>query len=229
MLPIGDDNRHRQSWPIVTAVLVVINVLVFFYQVSLGPEIQSFINNWGVVPVDILAGASFITLLTSMFMHGGWAHLIGNMTFLWIFGDNIEDRLGRWKYLGFYLLTGLAASATHISLNPASSIPSVGASGAISGILGAYIVLFGSNRVRVLIGRAVQTVPAWTMLGLWALQQGVATFAVIGQTEQTSGVAYGAHLGGFIAGVIGAFIIRAVLPQQQKRSSQQDSVPVARR
>ncbi|MEM8530957.1 MAG: rhomboid family intramembrane serine protease [Chloroflexota bacterium] len=227
MLPIGDDNRHRQSWPVVTAVLVVINVLVFLYQASLGPAIQGFINDWGVVPADILAGVGFMTLLTSMFMHGGWAHLIGNMTFLWIFGDNIEDRLGRWKYLAFYLLTGLAASATHILLNPTSTIPSVGASGAISGILGAYIVLFGSNRVRVLIGRVVQTVPAWTMLGLWALQQGVATFAAIGQTEQTSGVAYGAHLGGFIAGVIGAFIIRAAIPQQ-KRNNQQ-SVPVVRR
>lgn len=197
MFPIGDDNSANHVTPIVTYVLIAINVLVFLFEASLGAGVQEFINTWGTVPADILSGEGYITLLTSMFLHGGWAHLIGNMLFLWVFGDNIENRMGHFWYLAFYLVSGLAASAAHILLNPESIIPSVGASGAISGVLGAYILLFHSNRVRVLMFRAIVVVPAWMMIGLWAVQQFIATFAVIGQTEQTGGVAYAAHAGGF--------------------------------
>ncbi len=213
MLPLGDDNRRLRIFPIVNIVLIVLNVLVFLYEASLGADVQGFINRWGVVPVDILSGEHLLTLLTSMFLHGGWAHLIGNMLFLWIFGDNVEDILGHGMYFAFYLITGLAASAAHILLNPGSTIPSVGASGAISGVLGAYIIMFGTNRVRILVGYFITVVPAWMMIGLWAFQQFVATFAVVGRTEQTSGVAYAAHAGGFLAGLVLAVGLRQVLPR----------------
>jgi membrane associated rhomboid family serine protease len=153
-----------------------------------------------------------------MFLHGGWAHLIGNMAFLWVFGDNVEDAFGHFGYLVFYLVTGLAASAAHIFLNQGSPVPSVGASGAISGILGAYIVFFGSNSIRVLFGFFVTTVPAWLMIGLWAGQQFLATYGTIARTEQTDGgVAYAAHAGGFVAGLLLAIVLRGTLGQPEQR------------
>jgi len=224
MFPIGDDDTQLRRRGYVNYILIALNVLVFGYQVSLGVEsraLQDFILRWGVIPEDIVAGNNLPTLLTSMFLHGGWAHLIGNMAFLWVFGNNIEDALGHAGYLAFYLLTGLAASAAHIWLSVGTanvSIPSVGASGAISGVLGAYIVLFGGNRIRVLIGYFVTMLPAWMMIGLWAGQQFFATYATIANTDQTTvggGVAYGAHAGGFVAGVIAAFPLRGMVRSRQ--------------
>ena len=214
MFPLADDDTriHRVSY--VNWILIALNVAVFLYEVSLGTQsrqLEAFITNWGVVPERIAAGDTLITLFTSMFLHGGWAHLIGNMVFLWVFGNNIEDRFGHVPYLGFYLLTGLLASAAHIWLSLGTTdaaIPSVGASGAISGVLGAYIVLFGMNRVKVLIGYFITVLPAWMMIGLWAGQQFIATYASIAETEQTTGVAYAAHAGGFIAGVVLALVLR---------------------
>jgi membrane associated rhomboid family serine protease len=161
------------------------------------------------------------TLLTSMFVHGGWGHIFGNMLFLWVFGDNVEDAFGHFGYLIFYLGTGLAASAAHILLNPGSPIPSVGASGAISGVLGAYLIFFGRNPIRVLIWLFVTVVPAWLMIGLWAVQQFFATFGSLGLTEQTTGgVAYAAHAGGFLAGLLLAAAIRATMgPPEQRPAS----------
>jgi membrane associated rhomboid family serine protease len=210
MFPIGDDNSRRVRTPIVTYVLIALNVLVFLYQLSLGQGVQGFIERWAVVPANILQGEGLLTLLTSMFMHGGYAHIFGNMLFLWTFGDNVEDAMGHLVYLVFYLLTGLVASAAHIFLNMDSTIPSLGASGAISGVLGAYIVMFGTNAVRVLIGYFVTVVPAWIMIGLWAVQQFLATYATIADTAQTGGVAYAAHAGGFLAGLVGGVLARTM-------------------
>lgn len=220
MFPIGDDDSQLRTPGYVNYVLIALNVLVFGYEVSLGTAssaLQDFIMRWGVVPARIAAGDNVVSLLTSMFLHGGWAHLLGNMAFLWVFGNNIEDALGHVGYLIFYLLTGLVASAVHIYLSLGTSnalIPSVGASGAISGVLGAYIVLFGANRIRVLIGYFITLLPAWMMIGLWAGQQFLATYATIASTDQTTmggGVAYGAHAGGFVAGVLAAFVLRGMV------------------
>jgi membrane associated rhomboid family serine protease len=209
MFPIGDDDRALMRTPIITYTLILLNVIIFVYELSLGEGVQSFIERWGVIPAQIASGQGYITLLSSMFLHGGIGHIFGNMLFLWIFGDNVEEALGSVRYLLFYLVTGLAASFAHIALNINSSIPSIGASGAISGVLGAYLIWFGANRVRVLIFVFVTFVPAWIMIGLWAIQQFLATYAEIASTAQTEGggVAYAAHAGGFLAGVILAFVL----------------------
>jgi len=220
MLPIGDDDSTRRTLPIVTYALIAINVLVFVLLELPNPNLDEFINRWGTVPAEIMAGRGLLTLLTSMFLHGGWAHLLGNMLFLWIFGDNVEDAFGHVLYLIFYLVTGLAASMAQVLLDPSSTVPGVGASGAISGVLAGYIVMFGSNRVRVLMGGVVTTVPAYVMIGLWIVLQFVNGFASIANTAQTDGVAYGAHVGGFIAGLILTFLLRGFTRQQSSGTIQ---------
>jgi membrane associated rhomboid family serine protease len=213
MLPLGDDNTGRRTLPIVTYALIAINVLVFVLFELPNPNLDQFINQWGTVPAQIMAGNGLITLLTSMFLHGGWAHLGGNMLFLWIFGDNVEDRFGHVIYLVFYLVCGLVASMAQVLLSPSSTIPGVGASGAISGVLAAYIIMFGSNRVRVLIGGMLTAVHAYVMIGLWIVLQFVNGFASIANTSETDGVAYGAHVGGFIAGLVLTFLLRGFARQ----------------
>lgn len=224
MLPIGDDNTDRERWPLVTAVLVVANAVAFLYELSVlqGGEIhlQAFITRWGVVPLEYTAGEDlppsielpfWSTLVTSMFLHGGWGHLLGNMLYLWIFGDNVEDRLGRLAFVLFYLGTGIAAGAAQIAVDPESVVPLVGASGAISGILGAYIVMFPRKRVRVLLFYFITEVPAFVVIGLWALMQFVSGYGsvVYRAADGGGGVAYMAHVGGFAAGVVGALVLRA--------------------
>lgn len=216
MLPIGDDNSSIRSVPVVTYLLIFLNIIAFLYELLQGQHLQAFINRWGAVPELVLEGKRVETLLTSMFLHGGWMHIIGNMLFLKVFGDNVEDRMGRGRFLLFYLFTGLAAHAAHFALNTGSNIPTVGASGAISGVLGAYIVMFGRNHVDVLLGFFVITVPAWAMIGFWALQQFFATFATISVTEETGGVAYAAHAGGFLAGIILAFLLGGRVERQRQ-------------
>lgn len=212
MIPIGDDNQGGRT-PLVTWTLIALNVLAFFLELSQGSEraLQSFVTAWGVVPREYSLGRDLApeiplpfwsTLITSMFLHGGWAHLGGNMLFLWVFGDNLERVMAHARYLLFYLLCGIAAGLAHIAFNSTSTIPSVGASGAISGVLGGYLLLFPRNRVRVLTRGGVTTVPAFVMLGLWILLQLVSGFGAMAQTEQTGGVAYMAHIGGFGAGLV---------------------------
>jgi membrane associated rhomboid family serine protease len=208
MMPLGDDDSARRTLPIVTYALIAINVLVFVVFELPNPNLEEFINRWGTVPAEIMAGRGLLTLLTSMFLHGGWAHLLGNMLFLWIFGDNVEDAFGHGLYLIFYLVSGFAASMAQVLLDPASTIPGVGASGAISGVLAGYIVMFGSNRVRVLMGNVMTTVPAYVMIGLWIVVQFISGFASIANTAETDGIAYGAHVGGFIAGLVLTFLLR---------------------
>lgn len=202
MFPIGDDNSARRSTPIVTFALIAINIGVFLLELQRG---DAFITEWAFIPARFSndPSADTVTLLSAMFMHGGWMHLGGNMLYLWIFGDNVEDRFGSVRFLLFYLASGLAATFAQYAVNPASAIPNVGASGAIAGVLGAYLLMFPKARVNVLLGRQVVAMPAFIVLGFWiALQlfSGVGSIADTAQTEQ-GGVAYMAHVGGFIAGL----------------------------
>jgi membrane associated rhomboid family serine protease len=214
MLPIGDENEHS-GIAFATIALIALNVLAFLNEIS-RPEsaLQAFIFAWGVVPREYAAGIDlppqipfpfWTTLLTSMFLHGGWGHLGGNMLFLWIFGDNIEYRLGHLRFIVFYLLCGVVASVVHIFFNSGSILPAVGASGAISGVLGGYLLMFPRNRVYVLTWGGVMAVPALFMLGLWIVMQfisGVGSIAITGETGRGGGVAYMAHIGGFVAGLV---------------------------
>jgi membrane associated rhomboid family serine protease len=231
IFPIGDDNSDRTTAPVINYLLIAINILVFvFLQGATGEN--SFTASFATVPEEIRTGQDvkgavpitvgtqegvirlgetpspvYITLLTSMFMHGGWMHLLGNMLFLWIFGDNLENRMGRFRYLIFYLLTGLAASLAHVistfTFGDNPFIPSLGASGAISGVLGGYLVLFPKRQVKVILMRMLTTVPAIVAIGLWFVLQLVQAFGVIAAGPQSGGgVAFMAHVGGFVAGLI---------------------------
>jgi membrane associated rhomboid family serine protease len=230
VFPVSDDNTGRTRTPYVTYVLIALNVLVFVLLQGLGTN-DRFTYAFSVVPEEIRTGEDiarqvpvqvgedtasiplqptpvhvYLTLLVSMFMHGSFMHLFGNMLFLWIFGDNVEDDLGPGRFLGFYLLTGLLASLAHVvstfTLGDNPFIPSLGASGAISGVLGGYLVLHPHRRVRVLMLRTLTEVPAYVAVGLWFVFQMISAFGVIGQGPQSGGgVAFMAHIGGFIAGV----------------------------
>ena len=238
ILPIGDDNTGRATTPFVNYVLIAANILVFILFQGMGANDNKFTYAWATVPLEISTGRDevtadrtvqvdttgqrirvpglqptpisvYLTLLVSMFMHGGWAHLGGNMLFLWIFGDNLEDRLGRLRYLLFYLICGVLASLAHVFTTVALArspsemlVPSLGASGAISGVLGGYILLYPHNRVHVIIFRIFTTVPAYVALGLWFLFQFVSGLGILGGGAQEGGVAYAAHIGGFIAGLV---------------------------
>ena len=214
MLPIGDE-RHPGAGPALVAwALVALNVAVFLLEVSRPADaLQAFVTAWGVVPREYSVGRDLAplipvpfwsTLVTSMFLHGGWMHLGGNMLYLWIFGDNLEHRMGHARFLVFYLLCGLAAGGAHILFNSGSNVPTVGASGAISGVLGGYLLMFPRNRVYVLTWGGVMAVPALFMLGLWIVTQFVNGVGSIAMTDETSGggVAYMAHIGGFVAGLV---------------------------
>lgn len=224
MFPLRDDNPVRIV-PVLTILLIVVNVLVFFYQVSLGQKAQQlFVYQYGAIPAAVVGAQSlppqleaippFATLFSSIFLHGSWMHLIGNMWYLWIFGNNIEEAMGRFRFIVFYLACGLLASLSHILSNPGSAIPSIGASGAIAGVLGAYILLYPKARVLTLIflGFFIRLlfIPAWIILGFWFVFQLLSGGLAGDQT--TGGVAFWAHVGGFIAGafLVGVFKRRDV-------------------
>lgn len=207
MFPIGDDDSAERSVPIVTYVLIVLNVLFFFVELSGG---EPFIERWSVVPRRLIQnpGADFITVFSSMFMHGGWLHLGGNMLYLWIFGDNVEDRFGHAKFAIFYLLCGIAATFAQVMVSAGSTVPNLGASGAIAGVLAAYIILFPRGQVKVLMGRGVVPMPALVVIGLWIVLQFINGVGSITQSSETGGVAYMAHIGGFVAGLVLTFLFR---------------------
>lgn len=210
VFPIGDDNSMRRSIPIVTYVLILANVLVFLLELSRG---DAFIRTWAFIPREFAAdpAGEIQTVITAMFMHGGWLHLLGNMLYLWIFGDNVEDDFGSFRFLLFYVACGIAATFAQMAVMPNSNIPNLGASGAIAGVLGAYLVLHPRGRVTVLVGRGVTQVPAVMAIGLWILLQlvsGVGSIANSTQTGDVGGVAYMAHIGGFVAGLILVFFFR---------------------
>jgi membrane associated rhomboid family serine protease len=207
MLPIGDDNSGRRTAPLVTYALIALNVLFFFVELSGG---EAFIGKWAFVPSRFLADpvGDFLTLFTSMFMHAGWVHLGGNMLYLWIFGDNVEDRFGHIMFIIFYLISGLAATFAQLAFSVGSNVPNLGASGAIAGVLGAYILLFPKGRVKVLQGQGVVQVPALLAIGMWIVLQFFSGIGSIADTAKTGGVAYMAHIGGFLAGLALTFLFR---------------------
>ncbi|MEJ5348641.1 MAG: rhomboid family intramembrane serine protease [Desulfosoma sp.] len=215
MIPLRDANPSRR-FPAVTYGIIGICVLAFFYELALGPSLRVWIYHYGIVPVrythpQVAARFSLleqaIPFLTTMFLHGGWMHLIGNMWILHIFGDNVESALGHGRYLFFYLLCGLAASLFHIITNPASSVPTIGASGAIAGVMGAYFLLYPRARVLTLVPIffyfSIVELPAYVFLGVWFVMQFFSgTFSLMGSGTQVGGVAWWAHIGGFLAGMV---------------------------
>jgi membrane associated rhomboid family serine protease len=207
MFPIGDDNSGRRLVPYITYALIALNVLFFLVELIGG---DAFIETWAFVPSRFLAnpGGDFLTIFTSMFMHAGWVHIGGNMLYLWIFGDNVEDRFGHPRFLAFYLLCGIAATFAQLVFSMGSSVPNLGASGAIAGVLGAYILLFPQRRVTVLLGYAVVQMPALIVIGFWIVLQFFSGIGSIAVSADTGGIAYMAHIGGFIAGLVLALLLR---------------------
>ncbi|MBM3948361.1 MAG: rhomboid family intramembrane serine protease [SAR202 cluster bacterium] len=243
MIPLSDPHIARRTFPYVTIALLAINVLVFLYQFTLG-ELESFqfVYKFGVVPAELtglpeltkvpvqldqrimlleLASPipTWATIFTSMFMHGGFLHIIGNMVFLWVFGDNVEDRLGHVRYLVFYLAAGVAAALAQVWVSQDSYTPMVGASGAIAGVLGAYLVLYPSSRVNTLIWFGIVTVipmPAVVLIGIWAVLQLFSGLGSLGPETAGGGVAYFAHLGGFVVGIAVALLVRLATLTQRR-------------
>ena len=213
MFPIGDDDSSRRTVPMVTYALIALNVLFFIVELTGG---DAFIMKWAFVPKRFLANPAgdFLTLFSSMFMHAGWLHLGGNMLYLWIFGDNVEDRFGHLKFIIFYVICGLAATFAQLAFSIGSDIPNLGASGAIAGVLGAYILLFPQGKVRVLQGQQVIQVSALIVIGLWIVLQLFSGIGSIAGAAQTGGVAYMAHIGGFVAGFLMTFLLRGSRQQQ---------------
>lgn len=213
MIPLRDENPARDR-PVVTSLIIMANIFVFLYQLQLGAGLNQFFQQFAVIPADIFRESSagplrpLLPLVTSLFLHGGWLHLIGNMWMLWIFGDNVEDRLGHGRYLLFYLMGGVVANVAHILTNPHSALPTIGASGAIGAVLGAYACLHPRAKVLTLIplGFFLQTVevPAWIFLGLWfGLQLLQGTFSLFTRgAHEVGGIAFWAHIGGFAFGYV---------------------------
>jgi membrane associated rhomboid family serine protease len=237
VFPLYDDNSDRLTTPVINYAIIAVNILVFVFLQQLGTNGQ-FTYAFSTVPLEILTGhdvvtptrvliepvtgqrmlvpglertpfSVYLTLFTSMFMHGGIAHIAGNMLFLWIFGDNIEDSMGHLRYLVFYLLCGVLASLAHVFMTAAFAtdqsslmIPSLGASGAISGVLGGYILLFPTRRVTVILFRFLTDVPAYVAIGIWFAFQLISGLGMLGGGSQGGGVAYAAHVGGFVAGLV---------------------------
>lgn len=251
ILPLGDDNRDRQIVPWVTYALLAANILVFVLLQQFGANAE-FTYAFSAVPEEIVTGEDlvtqgreytdpvsgtryrmpglqptplsvYLTLITSMFMHGGFAHILGNMLYLWIFGDNIEDRVGHGRFLLFYVLCGIAAALSHVfatyALDGSTTTPMLGASGAISGVLAGYVLLFPRRRVRVILLRILMAVPAWVAILIWFAFQLINGMGVLGSGSQAGGVAYAAHIGGFLAGgvLIWLFVPRQAPPRRSKR------------
>ncbi len=238
MIPLSDAPGERRRFPFVNYLLIGINILVFLYELQLGAQVNNFIFAYGVVPVALTHNIPqtilfadqlpqpfpfhtpqpvWLTIFTSMFMHAGWLHIGGNMLFLYIFGDNVEDRFGHIGYLLFYLFCGIAATLAQTFVDPNSTIPSLGASGAIAGVLAAYVVFYPGARVRSLIFLGIfitlATVPALVLIGAWFLLQffdGVASLSSH-NAQASGGVAYFAHVGGFVAGLVIALVLRPML------------------
>ena len=221
MLPLRDLNPTTLA-PRVTIAIIVLNVVAFVYEVSLGSELRTLLFDWGLVPARFTLalqahneplGQVALTAFSSIFLHGGWLHLIGNMWFLWIFGDNIEDRFGHFRYALFYLASGLVGSALHVAFNGESQLPTVGASGAIAGVLGAYAAAFPRARVITLVPLfpffQVLSLPALVMLGMWFVYQFLSGFLMAAWSPGAGGVAWWAHIGGFVFGYLVMRIGRA--------------------
>src|SRR5229473_2601887 len=203
VIPLSDASRRPSRFPVMTAAIIAVNALVFVIELVGG---ETFVTSWSLHPADIVAGKDWITILTSMFMHGGWSHILGNMVFLWAFGPEIEDLMGRGRYLVFYLVGGLAATAAQIAVDPTSTVPNLGASGAIAAVMGAFVVTYPRDQIRTLlfifVFARIRFIPAALLIGLWFIGQLFHAGAVA--QVQTGGVAYLAHIGGFIFGAVTA-------------------------
>lgn len=220
LIPLHDDNpTERLPW--VTISLIALNVVVFAYELTLGPRLDHFIQEWALTPYSIIKfgpGPEYLTFLTSIFLHGGFVHIIGNMLYLWIFGNNIEDTLGHGKFIFFYLLCAVGASLAHIFTNPTSQIPALGASGAIAGILGAYLILFPRasivTAIPIIYIIRIVRLPALIVIGFWFILQILSGWTSItaAPTELSTSIAWFAHIGGFITGAILIF----VFPKRKK-------------
>lgn len=206
LIPLKDDNP-RVLTPFINYGLVVCNIAIFIFQLSLPePELERFVHAYGAIPANITQGMNLPSLFTAMFLHGGFLHLLGNMLYLWIFGDNVEGLMGHGRYLGFYLLCGLAATISHIAIEPSSALPMIGASGAISGVLGAYLLKFPRARILILVPIFICLttfrIPALFVLGFWFLTQLTNGLGFFHADMSGGGVAWFAHIGGFVAGLL---------------------------
>lgn len=212
IFPIGDEQVQGGHKPLVAYLFIGMNILVFLFQVTIPPgQQQGFVTTYGVIPHEIVRGEDWFTLITNMFLHGGWMHLIGNMLFLWVFADNIEAVIGKFWFVLFYLGGGLTASFAHIIFNIDSTIPAVGASGAISAVLGAYLVMFPASKIKVWVLYLFRSfyMPALYFLGIWGVQQFINGFiSIVPNSAYTSGVAWWAHIGGFVFGLVAGYLIR---------------------
>jgi len=202
MIPLSDASRQPRHFPIATTAIIPVNALVFVLELMGG---EAFVKQWSAVPADIVAGHHWVNILTAMFMHGGWMHILGNMVFLWAFGPEMEDAMGSLRYLAFYLLSGLVASLAQIAVMPSSTVPTLGASGAIAGVMGAFMITFPRDEIRTVLFLGwfsrITVIPAALLIGLWFLSQ---LFSQVGAVAdvQSGGVAYMAHVGGFIFGAV---------------------------
>jgi membrane associated rhomboid family serine protease len=205
VIPLTDASRRPTRFPVVTAAIIAINALVFLIELSGG---DAFVSRWSVIPADIVAGRHWITILTAMFMHGSWSHIIGNMVFLWAFGPEVEDEMGPGPYALFYLLGGLVAALAQVVTSPDSTVPNLGASGAIAAVMGAFLVTYPRDQIRsllvIFVFLRVAYIPAALLIGVWGLMQFLSLGAVVQQQPSAGGVAYAAHVGGFIFGAVTA-------------------------
>lgn len=246
LFPISDDDRLLHKPSLVTNVLLLLNVAVFFLLQGMGGS--DFTYGWSAVPLELTTGTDLVgaqsmivdgqrlqiphapgppliwlTALSAMFMHGGFMHLCGNLLYLWIFGDNVEHRFGHGPFLAFYLMSGFVATAAQVALGPDSIIPTLGASGAIAGVLGAYLVLFPRNRVNALFFVWIVSVPAVVMIGLWIAMQFVSGWgSLVAPGSTGGGVAYAAHIGGFVAGAVLAMVMRVFIKEERQNIYQRD-------
>jgi membrane associated rhomboid family serine protease len=224
MIPLRDTVQSSR-FPVVTVGIICVNAFVFLIEINLGSlGLEQLFHSWGIVPLRFThprLEANYFTLLSSMFLHGGWMHIIGNMWSLWIFGDNVEDRMGRAGFLCFYLLSGLAAGAVHIMTNPYSRVPTVGASGAIAGVMGAYLLLFPHSSVVTLVPifffMQVIEIPAVLFLGFWFITQLFSGTLSLAAGTQAGGVAWWAHIGGFAVGFLWSLPLRRRAPVVRRR------------
>ena len=219
MIPVGDSIPSRSA-PVANWLLILLNSVLFFLELTQGRDVDAFLLRWGLVPAALVGAAPAIpgalppvvTIFTSMFLHAGWGHMLGNMLFLWVFGDNVEDAMGSRRYLLFYVLCGVAAALIQVAADPGGTVPMVGASGAISGVLGAYMLMYPRAVVSVVAPMflffPVFNVPAVVMLGLWFLTQFTNGIASLAHTLPTAGVAWWAHIGGFVAGALLVWFFR---------------------
>jgi len=201
MIPLGDASRRPAHVPVLSGLIILANAFVFALELEGG---DPFVTQWSVIPADIVAGHHWITLLTAMFLHGSWSHIIGNMVFLWAFAPEIEDAMGPWRFAAFYLLGGLAASIAQVAADPGSTVPSMGASGAIAAVMGAFLVTYPRDRIRaaliIFVFVRVTFIPAALLIGFWFLTQLLSVGAVA--TTEAGGIAYVAHIGGLVFGAL---------------------------